>query len=57
MTQVGFKKMNWYPKPSAWKQHVAQRQKRAENVRAFQAQSNDLPTRLPTRCTPDPGRR
>jgi hypothetical protein len=42
MTQVGFKKMNWYPKPSAWKQHVAQRQKRAENVRAFQAQSNAL---------------
>lgn len=38
----GFKKMNWFPKQSAWQEVEAQRLKRREMMEDFQASSNAL---------------
>ncbi|WP_404402680.1 hypothetical protein [Pelagibacterium halotolerans] len=44
MSSVGgyYKKMNWFPKPSAWDQMEAARLKRKEMIADFQAQSQAL---------------
>lgn len=41
-TVGGFKKMNWFARPSAWKQMEAARLKRQQMARDFQSQSNAL---------------
>lgn len=41
-TVGGFRKMNWFPQPSAWKQMEAARLKRRQMVEEFQNQSSAL---------------
>lgn len=42
MTQIGFKKMNWMPKPSAWNEHLQKLAKRRTMMREFERQNNAL---------------
>lgn len=42
MTEVGFKKMNWMPKQSAWNEHLQKLAKRRTMMRAFEQQNNNL---------------
>lgn len=40
--QIGFKKMNWMPKASAWNEHIQKLTKRRTMMRAFENQNNTL---------------
>lgn len=42
MASVGFKKMNWFPKQSAWKEMEVARIKRRQMMEDFQAKSQAL---------------
>lgn len=42
MTQVGFKKMNWMPKQSAWNEHLQKLAKRRTMMREFESQNVQL---------------
>ncbi len=40
--QIGFKKMNWMPKQSAWNEHLQKLAKRRTMMREFEKQNNAL---------------
>lgn len=42
MQQVGFKKMNWAPKASAWDEHVKRRARQRKMIREFVRQQEAL---------------
>jgi predicted secreted protein len=42
MREIGFKKMNWMPKQSAWNEHIQKLAKRRTMMRAFERQNNAL---------------
>ncbi|WP_116654556.1 hypothetical protein [Pelagibacterium sediminicola] len=42
MAQIGFKKMNWLPRPSVWKEAELARLKRKEMMEDFQQRSLNL---------------
>lgn len=41
-SDIGFKKMNWLPKQSAWNEHIQRVAKRRTMVRAFEQQAQLL---------------
>ncbi|WP_196257959.1 hypothetical protein [Pelagibacterium limicola] len=41
MKQIGFKKMNWSPKPTAWNEHIQKLARRRSMMRDFQ-RKNDI---------------
>lgn len=47
-SQVGFKKMNWLPKQSVWKEMQAARTKRAQMVKDFQSRAVNLANTINT---------
>lgn len=42
MAEIGFKKMNWLPRPSVWKEAELARLKRKEMMEDFQQRSQNL---------------
>lgn len=42
MAEIGFKKMNWMPRPSVWKEAELARLKRKEMMDDFQQRSQNL---------------
>lgn len=42
MTKIGFKKMNWFPRQSAWNEHAQKLAKRRAMMREFEKQNLNL---------------
>ena len=51
MASVGFKKMNWFPKPSAWTQMETARLKRRQMIDDFRAETSALSAAFQTAQT------